>query len=897
MARNPVSPDPVSRHVPEREKLLQAGKPVLGALYDWRQRLARHKYSGFPHVARGDILLSAMLFGALLDWQALDRLCAVLSEGSGPPENGWLDFTTAESLEAPAMTRRWLVDRHTRKLWDRSTDLLSSLQYQHPPNGAREAFFADLGLTPDEMQLLHAQACYWWRQRLPPVLATHVEGFGPARAVPRENWERLLTGKKGPGAASKLQASRQGVGEAFPAPEMPAALNDDLLRIRRQLTDAMSPAVATSQRAATARNLLRQLGLQTDIAQCVRDWFCECLQYGYDHDANQRSKRGRIISPSTLKGDLSRLRAGVLSRFMQTQLHPQSLIQLYADELPDDLRQDHLESKFRTIRRFHKWLATNRGYPALTFRFTSTGPQPSVWARLISEAEYDRALALAGRVATGRNPAALRVMLILGFRAGLRPQELLALQPGDFRLGADGLVLIVKPNHHSKLKTANARRLLPLHLLLSQDEQVEVAKLVRSRQAMRGRATVGAMLLHEACTPQDVAAKGRDIEKQAEALLAAATGDPEARLYDLRHSFASFILATLLLPEGRDARLASTVGPACISKARRDRLAHHLLGPNVQGRSVLYAVSFLMGHASPDWTLVYYLHLLDWSAAQYVARSAFDGLTQPATKPPATVEGTATEMALKATLQDTGQGMPSDWPEWPIVVQALSELIDEASPPLVAARSGIDQQLLTAWRMRLRRIVGYKTRQGLQRHRFVASTRLASAIAGHDPIGNRPRFLLPRDDRGKQVIATVWSACKARQGGSLGHPDVTWALQQFITRADPARCDVPLLGIGEAVRYVGGLMKLGLPADGFRMRLQQKGSPVRSPLLGLPAALDDHAAWEAMVAAIRVNGLPFSGVSRLRISIVNDQPDAAQAMPSHRVALMLAAIAAEFPLP
>ena len=898
MARNPISLDPVSKHVAERDKLLTPEAPRVGNFYIVRKEEFEKAALQAPTRVVGQILLSALMFGAVIDWRLLEQLCLYLKSGQPPPVNGWFDHEVVIAEDGPAVVRRWFVDRHTARLWKLASGLLLSLQRTPGPSDARSAIAAYLLWDVKYVDQLHAQACFWWRQRMPPVLATHVEGRGPARAVPWENWQRLLTAGKGPGGPGPTtfepQNSQGHQSTSYGSPLLEA----DLRTVAATLKAARSKTIAISQRSARARNMLQHLHLQTAEAQHLRGWFCECLSKGYDYGRNVRTKRRRPISPATLAGDLSRLRKAVLPGLMLAGRQASALQALYEGELPEDLRQDQIDRRFATIRRFHRWLVANRGYPSLTFRLFSTGPQTAVRARLISEEEHERALAATDQTAFQAHRAALRVALILGFRAGLRPQELLALQPGDFRIGLDGFILLVKPNHFNQLKTVNARRLLPLHLLLSTAEQAEVQALVRFRSRVRGKAAIGTMLLHEGVEPEAVATRARSLEKQLVDLLAVATGDPQVRVYDLRHSFASYLFATLLLPDGDDPRLAPTVGPLCISKERRDVLLPHLLGKGAKGRSALYAVSFLMGHASPGWTLTYYTHLLDWSAAQYVARSSFDHLVPKVLKP--APGGSTVRPAGEAPVAMASDHQPEQapsWPDWPVAVQALTDLVDGANPALISVRTGIAEDLLSAWLARLRTIVGYKTQKGMQRHRFVASTRGPPPPNEDGWAAKRPRFLLPREDGGMEVLDRVWAACRPDATCALRNPLIISALQRFLEKADPARCDVPFATVEEALQYVSALTALGLEPDCFRVRLQKAGTAWRTPLLNLPSPYDQRSAWLSWMSQIQVDGRPLGPVSRIRISIVNDTASLTHADPSHRIAIMLAAIVGDFHLP
>lgn len=894
MALNSVSGDAVSKNVPERQNVLD-----LTNLSAWELSCVRQqecKYQSNCKTPVGKIVLSALIFGGLLDWEGLEEIYRRVCEHSRPPEDGWIDYNTRATSENPSAVRRWKVDKRTRLTWE--SGLLGLGQFLKPDlaKTARYVVSRHLGYKGDEIDALFEASRTWWRLHLPPVLSVHLEGAGPSRAVPRENWDRLFRNRTltrrgvGGGQEDLTQISIQ----QSPSPIALRAtwdrfdlLGSELGKIAQALKSGGSTDIAQSQGSANALRLLKKLCLSSPLAKHVCGWLSECLQHGYDWRPGQK-KNSRSVSPSTLEGDLRYLKNYILFDLNHLGATPsaQELIALYAGKLPDDLGQDKLTKDLRIIGRFHRWLVDNAEYPALKFTLNPRGPRGKGRPRLISEDEYFRALQSLKVRGVCNVEGALRVGLILGFRAGLRPKEMTALQAGDFRISSEGFVLTVKPNRHAKLKTSNARRILPLHLLLTAGEQKEVEAFVRSRQRVRGKRVRGPMLLHDAISPSDVKASGKEIERLIVQRLAEVTRDPEARFYDLRHSFASYLSATLLLPDGVDARLSPSVGPNCISRARREKLWPYLLGKNSSGRASLYAVSFLMGHASPEWTLVYYNHLLDWSAAEHVAHIASLKFRFPTTP----MQGPANWNTPRENDVEPEYAIIAEqpWPEWQFVVQALSDLIDGARLPQTAAMSGIDEELLREWHGRLSMIVNLRTRKGVQRHRFVASTRKRGSAKTV-----RSRFVLPRGDNGLDVVGHVWAACKS---GTNKLPEVAEALKRFLHHADAARCDVPFDSAREAMQYVEALMLLGFERRSFRVRLQMARSGIRSQLLRLPEPTDGMDGWLHLTGSDIKEGEQAVNVARFRISLVVDEPRSGRATPSHRVALMLAAMSASFPI-
>jgi hypothetical protein len=101
-----------------------------------------------------------------------------------------------------------------------------------------------------------------------------------------------------------------------------------------------------------------------------------------------------------------------------------------------------------------------------------------------------------------------------------------------------------------------------------------------------------------------------------------ATGIPSITLSHLRHSFASYLLATLMLPIDVDAEAVPNSLRSVISPARFARVADRLLGRARLGAGAVHAVSQVMGHTNTGTTLRYYCHLMDLSLGIYCNRTS-----------------------------------------------------------------------------------------------------------------------------------------------------------------------------------------------------------------------------------------------------------------------------------
>jgi site-specific recombinase XerD len=203
---------------------------------------------------------------------------------------------------------------------------------------------------------------------------------------------------------------------------------------------------------------------------------------------------------------------------------------------------------------------------------------------------------------------ASRVALIFGYRCGLRRAEAAYLRVCDFDR-ADHLH--VRPGSLRKLKTSNARRDLPLRVLLPTEELEEVLKFVSAREPA-GSNREDALLFSVESNPQAPINFERVIG-QVHCALRTATGDESLHYHHLRHSFANMILLKLWPDLHLVARHVFHRHPETVAWFDDpESFRRQLFGTSAISGSDLQAIALLMGHGSSATTLEHYIHILDW---------------------------------------------------------------------------------------------------------------------------------------------------------------------------------------------------------------------------------------------------------------------------------------------
>jgi len=296
--------------------------------------------------------------------------------------------------------------------------------------------------------------------------------------------------------------------------------------------------------------------------------------------------------------DLERLLQGAVCDFAdESEVSPFEFCDVYADwiEGGSSLRSRALTSRF--LLQFHR---TQPGFPPIMPRDIEgfTTGKLSVDARLVSEFQYRSASARLHQAhAAGDAEAHGALMaLILLFRLGLRPSELLRLR--RFQLELQPLLFVTV---RGRVKTPRARRTLPAWELLTRAEQNLIIAWMRSGRIKDPTALVLADLNGEPGTRfiDLVLFELRDI-----------TGDPTLRVYQLRHAFASRLFAEAFRSELEAVAGAGLLGPPLPEGS--------WLATRLHDQSWLPQISYLLGHGSSDITLRHYVHVLDWVVAAIV---------------------------------------------------------------------------------------------------------------------------------------------------------------------------------------------------------------------------------------------------------------------------------------
>lgn len=257
----------------------------------------------------------------------------------------------------------------------------------------------------------------------------------------------------------------------------------------------------------------------------------------------------------------------------------------------------------RACDEFAYFLLLESGVPVTTAQSGQFDLQYFAAANLIMHSEYltIRALLLADSsspLSPHWRPAADGA-LSMGFGLGLRLAEAFGLACRD--LCASDCSLRIQKNEFGRLKTPSANRLLPLQLLIA--EAMENLIGLRVGHARREP------LFREAVDPS-CPIKERAITPKLVELMRDATGDPSLHFHHLRHSFATWLVFSLVIDSLQLGRFANDL--PFMKDLPGEKAVRAILFPGESGSlHDIHQVRELLGHFDEATSFAVYIHLME----------------------------------------------------------------------------------------------------------------------------------------------------------------------------------------------------------------------------------------------------------------------------------------------
>lgn len=622
-----------------RKSIREEKNEVAGAeeLADPKEEKKRRQHT------LGRILFSAIVNGGMINESLYRRLLPALCDRlHGKADCAWVSFPLdradgvddeedpaeqeVDLLDAPV--RRWFLDPATLGLvtrW-RCSRTLAGCRHDVEDTTAHNALTYYLSYLRREAsgrsksgrwqswtpRLLIAAARARLSLHLPQVLVRFLSSVGAGQSMSERTWWRYgyeLWLPRETGASSnadftaELAAQTQRVEHSFRGePSAFYRLQQELLEILMQCLSEPG----NRKRAAPNSDAVR--AIEAVLNERKGDTSPLLLAYyqWIGWKLSRPSKSQGLIRAVSAKRYTSRLGRALIA--LGAELSPDQMGASDWEELYDDVLES-LESALDrrkalgNLQDFHRYLMITINAPQVAID-GQIDTRARSRATVLTSEDYQRLIrVLAAPSQPVHRLRILRIIVMLMYRVGLRPGEIIGLEYGRIQgCSLDSLrnrtarpVLYLRATSREVLKTSSAVRQIPLYWFLQGHELEELQaylydKLSTFREANRDKAIIFTPTLGT-----NVQISEKDTFGAITDLLRQITGDDNVVAYSLRHSCLTNLFFELFRPDPEET----------FSALRRNG---HL------PRESTYAISTMAGHLDPDITLQTYIHLQDYAA-------------------------------------------------------------------------------------------------------------------------------------------------------------------------------------------------------------------------------------------------------------------------------------------
>jgi len=327
----------------------------------------------------------------------------------------------------------------------------------------------------------------------------------------------------------------------------------------------------------------------------------------------------KTIKPISVKGYIS-----VVGRRLSEVFHTIDCDDLTAEDFGDayTLILDDIESKglrrkvSKVLYLFHRYLEITHhaepiDYNSILGAFSAPTP---VDANIIYIEEYRRMLSALDHsnliLIHPKLVEIVRMVMILGYRCGLRRSEALKLRLIDIQ-GSYDAMLLIRPHSGRGLKTSSSKRQILLKAFLEEDEYLLLLNWKKKRLEEEGKSGYSEYLFSipekkYGCVSEDI------VFPAIHAAMRAVTKDQSLRYHHFRHSFASLTFLRLMATDyGLPTKILDGVPETKKWVLGGDSFVKEIYGVEGFTRKHTYLVAKLLGHSGPSVSLEHYIHILD----------------------------------------------------------------------------------------------------------------------------------------------------------------------------------------------------------------------------------------------------------------------------------------------
>ena len=586
----------------------------------------------------GQLLLATIVFGGLLHSRLLFALCRSFPRDVWRDRNLiWIDLHDKERDGSCRLIRRWLAPPICELLliaWLKD-DLNQLLGKDDEPTyrgvwaliaGFLRKFTPDSDISSLDMLFECVRA--YMMPCLDSVLYRYASLSVDVTSLPAPVWWRLIRGQALVDylpPIAPISEERPGFVPREP-PSFPVNTMDSkkaLTLLGKILSSRLKPEKiypdgtilhADENNALSSTNLTHLTRFIDDfqaqlapIVYCLASWVEHMLTFG------TRRKHSKVAK--TIETYFLTIAWPIESAFGNVNpinLDGDTILAAYSSII-DRTPPRSVQYRADRIREFHKFIeeqfhAEPVAWDAMELPDSSTAVPR---ANLLTPPEFNAALEFLLKLPDERQRTLCRAFLVIGFRFGLRPNELKLLAMCDINLEF-GLWVAVRLSDYQSLKTDNANRRMAGSGRLSSAEKAIVQEALDLRKKELGWYDRLALIFCDRDLPYEPLSDDYLANRVVQAMRAA-SGDPSMILYDLRHGYASFQYVSSRIESDDEDRTSSLAAwyPA-LSLWRK----YHVFSTGESRRS-LWMIAASLGHGDGATALRSYIHTtdlaLDWA--------------------------------------------------------------------------------------------------------------------------------------------------------------------------------------------------------------------------------------------------------------------------------------------
>ncbi len=601
-----------------------------------------------PELRVGQILVSAILYGGLHHKNWLENFTLALAGSIYQWRDWlWLDlWTDRKYFEAsfesrffaqmkPGLYRRWVADPTTQALiyrWYHFAPEDRKVCAELEPEKVLAGYLSHIGISlKRKRKLLNALfevASAFAVITLPPFLTAYAKNQLPSASLPGPRWIRFLDDRIVP--VTRPSRERD-LPDPLPDRAFLKSAQNDLRKKLCRLLPAQRPENESDLEKVAGRIrsfMERKSGKVSPVLFLLGEWAI----YLFSHKTSEldRHREKDSLQPSTVENYITSIADPLFAVYRGSNPLQQDEedFQGSCKRIGAYYRHKHQVSfgaaayvhTINRLRLFHDFLEICYNAPDVSFagllKRGARGRSDRVSANIFSPGDYlriSRALGWDAPAHTRQQKMTL-CALVLAYRLGLRRSEILGLRLMDL-IGHDHLDVLVQPHADRGLKSASARRLMPLDLLAP--SEVSFIRSWLEERAEEPCTNENSFLFTSSSLSSEMISD-RELFSNLRRCVKEITGDDYAVLHHFRHSFDTNLVLHLM--RRGDIKLSAT--PEMMEDnsgafTLHPDLLDAIIGNEFSGRKKLHATAIMMGHADVPTGLYSYVHLSDFLLGYY----------------------------------------------------------------------------------------------------------------------------------------------------------------------------------------------------------------------------------------------------------------------------------------